>query len=79
MLKSKKKTNYIFPTLQAKLKNSLIKFKIRTINNWSIRRDVLALKMRYRKQLNPSDLFETDFEKRKTGRDVLTPKLRYRG
>jgi hypothetical protein len=55
----------MFLTLQAKLKNSLIRFKIRTINNWNTGRDVLALELRYRGQLNPSDLFETGFEKRK--------------
>jgi len=55
----------MFLILQVKLKNSLIKFKVRTINSWSTGRDVLALELRYRGQLNPSDLFETDSKKRK--------------
>jgi hypothetical protein len=50
---------------QTKLKNSLIRFKVGTINSWSTRRDVLASELRYREQLNPSDLFETGSEKKK--------------
>jgi hypothetical protein len=62
---------------QAKLKNSLIRFKVRTINSWNIGRDVLTSKLRYRRQLNPSDFFEIGSEKRRIGRDVLALEMRY--